>query len=157
MDNSTLRLETGDRTRLSGPGLRAFQAIGDKWDLDEEQRLTLLGDPSRSTYEDWLRKAVAREGVVLPLETMMRISAILGVYKGLKIFFSEESTGLAWLKNTHSGGIFEGRSPLDVMLGGAQDDLMTVRRYLDALTDGGLPTDLTPESGIAPVRAEDIE
>ncbi len=45
----TGRFSPGNRRVLSGPGLRAFLAITERWGLTAEQRRLVLGVPSRST------------------------------------------------------------------------------------------------------------
>ena len=99
--------------------------------------------------------AAAGGAVTLPLDTLLRISAVLGVYKALGTLFSSRSEAIAWLEGPHQGPAFGGQAPLDVMLGGAQDGILTVRRHLDAWRGGprGAPA---AESGVEPVRLEDI-
>lgn len=148
-------VKASDRSRVSGPGLRAFHSIADKWGLKESERRTLLGEPPRSTYHLWKSKAESGERIALPLDTLLRVSAILGVHKSLTILFPREDEAMTWLKGKHRGVIFSGQTPLGVMLGGTQDGIMTVRRYLDGWR-GGLRG--TPDSGseLVPVRPEDI-
>lgn len=128
--------EAGERARLSGPGLRAFRAIADLWNLTERQRLALLGEPARSTYHQWMKKAEADAPVTLPLDTLLRISGVLGVHKSLSILFHDRAQALVWLKGAHRGTLFQGASPLDFMTEGAQDGIVSVRRYLDAWRGG---------------------
>lgn len=148
-------LDAAARKRVSGPGLRSFKSIADLWQLSERERLVLLGDPPRSTYHSWLKKAREGEALTLPLDTLLRISAILGIHKALGILFLRPDEAMTWLKGAHQGPLFGGQSPLDLMLGGAQDGILTVRRHLDAWR-GGLRGAPAPQSGIAPVRAEDL-
>ena len=51
------RFAPANRKRLSPPALRTFLAIADLWRLTEEQRLLVLGYPSRSTYHNWCKQA----------------------------------------------------------------------------------------------------
>jgi hypothetical protein len=55
------RFAPANRRRLSPPALRTFLAIADLWGLTEEQRLLVLGYPSRSTYHNWCKQARARQ------------------------------------------------------------------------------------------------
>ena len=93
--------------------------------------------------------------MTLPLDTLLRISGVLGIHKALGILFLNHDEAMTWLKGPHRGVVFGGQAPLEVMLSGAQDGILTVRRYLDAWRGGlhGMPA---PESGVAPVRAEDL-
>lgn len=119
------------RSRLSGPGLRAFCKIADLWDMDEAQRIAALGDPDRSTFREWSMRAQAEAAVTLPQDTLMRISAVLGIHKALECLFSEHAQALDWLKSPHRGTVFQCASPLYLVVHGAQDGVMAVRHYLD--------------------------
>jgi Protein of unknown function (DUF2384) len=126
----------GNRRRLSGPGLRSFLAIADLWSLTEEQRRILLGLPSRSTYHSWAKAAREHREIVLDLDILLRISAVLGIHKALQILHRTEADGVAWLRGPHEAQVFGGRPPLETMLAGSQDALLTVRRHLDAARGG---------------------
>ena len=63
---------------------------------------------------------------------------------------------LTWLKGPHRGVDFGGQAPLEVMVAGAQDGILTVRRHLDAWRAGGLRGAPAPGRGIEPVRPEDL-
>ena len=127
-----------DRSRTSAPGLRAFREIADRFDLSEAERIAILGDPGRSTYHQWMKKARDKQPLTLPLDTLLRVSAVLGIYKALTILFDEESQALIWLKGPHQGMLFAGASPMAYMLDGGHDGLMSVRRYLDAWRGGSM-------------------
>lgn len=127
-----------DRERTSGPGLRAFGPIADLFGLCEAERIALLGEPSRSTYYRWMKKARECQSLTLPLDTLLRVSAVLGIYKSLAVLFEDENQALIWLRGSHQGTLFTGASPLAYMLDGGHDGLMTVRRYLDAWRSGAM-------------------
>lgn len=148
-----VQISAQDRRRVSGPGLRAFRALADNWDLDEGARRTLLGDPPRSTYHAWMKRAAQGGEISLPLDTLLRISALLGVHKALTILFVQKAEALKWLDGPHAGLPFAGRSPLELMLDGTQDGILAVRRHLDGWR-GGLPGG--PAGDTDPVRPEDI-
>ena len=127
-----------DRTRTSGPGLRVFQKIADRLGLSVAERITILGEPSRSTYYRWLMKANHHRPIALSLDTLLRISAIIGIYRALTFLFEDEAQGMLWLKGIHTSPDFAGNSPLRSMLEGGLNGLMSVRRYLDAWCSGNL-------------------
>lgn len=130
------RFAADNRRRLSGPGLRSFLAIADAWGLGEGERLMLLGLPGRSTYFGWVAKARAGQALTLPVDTLLRISGVLGVHKALRILFADEREGLAWLRDPHDAPTFGGQPPLALLTNGTPDGIMLVRRYLDALRGG---------------------
>ena len=74
-----------DRKRLSGPALRAFFRIAMLWGLSVEEQMTLLGLTARSTFFRWKRKP----NMVLPMDTLERISYILGVHRALQLLLPD--------------------------------------------------------------------
>ena len=149
------RFDPLERERLGGPGLRSFAAISERWGLSEVQRLSVLGFPGRSTYHQWLAKARSRAKVLLPVDTLLRISAMLGIHKDLRILFGREEDERAWLTKPHDAPLFGGQPPLTLVVSGTQDGLMLVRRYLDAWR-GGVFAAPNAADGQAPYTNDDI-
>jgi len=125
-----------NRRRLSAPALRTFLAIADLWSLSEQQRLLMLGYPSRSTFHNWCRQARAHGAFTLDVDVLTRISAVLGIHQALGILFPTEQSGIEWLRTAHAAPVFGGQPPLDVMTSGTLDALLTVRRFLDGARGG---------------------
>ncbi|MBX4924619.1 MbcA/ParS/Xre antitoxin family protein [Rhizobium binae] len=130
------RFAPANRRRLSAPALRTFLAIADLWGLSEEQRLLVLGYPSRSTYHSWAKQAREHGAFTLDVDTLTRISAVFGIHQALGVLFSDERAGVAWLRTPHQAPVFGGHPPLDIVANGTQDGLMTVRRFLDGARGG---------------------
>ena len=130
------RLAPANRKRLSAPALRTFLAIADLWGLTEQQRLLILGYPSRSTYHNWCKQAREHGAFTLDVDVLTRISAMFGIHQGLGILFPTEQLGVAWLRTPHGAVMFGGRPPLDLVTSGSQDGLLTVRRFLDGARGG---------------------
>jgi hypothetical protein len=145
-----------NRKRLSGPGLRTFLAIADLWSLGEEQRRVILGYPSRSTYHNWVRAVREHRDISLDLDVLTRISAILGIHQALLVLHGTEAEGVAWLRGPHKATIFGGRPPLEMLTGGSQDGLLTVRRFLDAARGGLSMQPNAIDTGFTPYTDEDI-
>lgn len=131
-----VRFFVESRRRLSAPGLRTFVAIADLWGLNEEQRRLMLGMPSRSTYQNWVRAAREHRDVTLDVDVLTRISAVLGIHQALGILYAKEREGVEWLRGPHAATVFGGNPPLMLLVSGIQDDLLTVRRFLDAARGG---------------------
>jgi hypothetical protein len=146
---------TAERMKLSTPGLRAFHAITEGWGLGCRERCTLLGDPSVATYQRWMRKVGSNRSVTLSKDTLIRISAVLGIHKLLTSLFIDPREALTWLQGTHNDIVFAGQSPLNLMLNGTQDDLLTVRRYLEAWPFGANAASTVP-AWFNAVKPEDI-
>lgn len=130
------RFAPANRRRLSAPALRTFLAIADLWGLNEQQRLLMLGLPSRSTYHNWCRQARAHGAFTLDVDVLTRISAVLGIHQALGILFPTEQLGVEWMRSAHAAPVFGGRPPLKLATSGTQDALLTVRRFLDGARGG---------------------
>lgn len=130
------RFAPGNRRRLSAPGLRTFLAIADLWGLNEEERRLILGYPSRSTYHAWAKAAREHRDFTLDADTLMRISAVLGIHQALGVLEESEQAAVEWLRSPNKARVFGGQPPLRFVASGTQDGLMTVRRYLDAARGG---------------------
>jgi hypothetical protein len=148
-------VDAAARRRVSGQGLRTFLAIADRYGIATRDRIALLGEPSNSTYHEWVKKARAEAALTLPLDTLIRISGILGIHKALGILFPIEAEAMTWLKGPHHGEVFGGQAPIEVAIGGGLDGILTVRRYLDAWR-GGLRGGPGAGAAFEPVGQEDI-
>ena len=154
LDNS--RFAPANRRRLSAPALRTFLAIADLWGLTEQQRLLVLGYPSRSTYHNWCRQAREHGTFTLDLDVLTRISAVFGIHQGLGILFPTEQLGVEWLRTPHSALVFGGRPPLDLVASGSQDGLLSVRRFLDGARGGLYMQPNTIDEAFAPYDDSEI-
>lgn len=130
------RFSAANRRRLSGPGLRTFLAIADLWGLSDPERLLVLGLPSRSTYYNWVKAVREHRDITLDVDMLTRISAVLGIHQALGVLYPSERDGLAWLRTPHAAPLFGGRPPMALITCGAQDGLLSVRRFLDAARGG---------------------
>ena len=120
------------RARMSGPGFRTFLAVAEMLGLTVSDRTRLLGDVAESTYHRW-RSSAPQE--LLP-DQLERISLVLGIFKGLRLLFTDDTSALRWLRARNSDLPFSSQSPLEAMLRGSIDDLYGVRRYVDAWRGG---------------------
>ncbi|WP_075216054.1 MbcA/ParS/Xre antitoxin family protein [Mongoliimonas terrestris] len=130
------RFLPANRRRLSGPGLRTFLAIADLWGLADEERLLVLGMPSRSTYYGWAKAVREHRDITLDVDMLTRISLVLGIHQALGILHATERDGVAWLRTPHGAPLFGGRPPMALVTSGTQDGLLAVRRFLDAARGG---------------------
>ena len=126
--NSHDRLDPKVRQRLSGPGLRAFFTITERWGMTAKGQRILLGSVPESTFHHWKS---GKHGT-LSYDQLERISLVLGIHKALTLLFADEETGLTWLRQPNGERTFGGKTPLERMQVGSIDDLYRVRRYLDA-------------------------
>jgi hypothetical protein len=150
------RFAPANRRRLSAPGLRTFLAIAELWGLTEEQRRLVLGLPSRSTYQNWVKMVREHREITLDVDVLTRISAILGIHQALGVLHGTEREGIAWLRGPHRATVFGGRPPMDLATSGTQDGLLTVRRFLDAARGGHYMAPNEIDAGFRPYTDADI-
>lgn len=126
-------IATGERAGpdLQTVGLKAFTRIADNWGLSIPQAAALL-DMSEST---WKRAKGPGYSGRLGQDQLLRLSALVGVYKALEIYFGKE-LARRWPTLPNDGPEFDGARPVDSMIAGGLPKIMRVRTYLDALRGG---------------------
>jgi hypothetical protein len=150
------RFEPATRRRLSAPSFRTFLTIADLWRLGEEERRLVLGYPSRSTYHNWAKLAREHRDFTLDVDTLTRISAMLGIHQALGILYDTEQEGVDWLRTPHASTVFGGNPPIALVTSGSQDNLLTVRRFLDAARGGLYMEPNAVDAAFAPYEDTDI-
>lgn len=132
-----------DRARVSAPTLRTFLNIADRWDLSSTDGLALL-ECTTAQFDEWSTIARVNGSLVLETSTLMRISAILGLFADLQQLLPSPDQQRDWLRRARDAEPFKGQSALD-LLRGTLDDQLAVRGYVAAIRWGG---------GIAPNAAD---
>ncbi|RYE49663.1 MAG: DUF2384 domain-containing protein [Hyphomicrobiales bacterium] len=150
------RFDPTNRRRLSAPALRTFAAIADLWGLNEEQRRLVLGYPSRSTYQNWMKIAREQGEVTLDVDALMRLSAVFGVHQALGVEHADVGSQLAWLNGPHDAPVFGGQKPMALITAGSLDGILLVRRFLDAARGGLYMAPNGIDAAFAPTTAGDI-
>ena len=120
-----------DRARLSRVALKAYRRLVEHWGLTGHQAAALL-DVSTSTWERLKQK---RKDKSLSQDQLTRISAMVGIYKGLHLLFADDMAD-RWPKLDNKGPLFARMSPIDSMLKGGIPQMLEVRRYVDAVRGG---------------------
>jgi uncharacterized protein (DUF2384 family) len=120
-----------DRQRLSGVAVRAFRALAGRWALSNAEAAALLG-VSPSTW-DRIKRGTWDQA--LSQDQLTRVSAVVGVYKGLALLFADDMAD-RWARAPNKGPLFERRSPIEVMIEGGIPRMLEVRRYVDAVRGG---------------------
>lgn len=111
---------------LSGPALRAFFAISEKWGLSPDDQRNLLGSPPPETF-NFLQGS---EVDAVSADILERISYVLGIYKALHTLFSDKAQADNWPKKTNNAKLFNGQSALTYMLSDSCNGLERVHSYL---------------------------
>ena len=123
-------------TRGDGPdpiqvGLKAFRRLVAAWSLTNDEAARLLDVTDRT----WGR--MKREGWSgrVSQDQLLRLSALIGLYKGLHLYFSQPLAD-RWVKLANTGPLFHGASPLAFMVEGGLPAILRARAYVDALRGG---------------------
>jgi hypothetical protein len=120
-----------DRVRLSKVALKAYKRLVDQWGLTGQQAAALL-DVSTSTWERLKQEGKDKS---LSQDQLTRISAMVGIYKGLHLLFADDMAD-RWPKLDNRGPLFARKSPIESMLKGGIPQMLEVRRYVDAVRGG---------------------
>jgi uncharacterized protein (DUF2384 family) len=120
-----------DRARLSPIAIRAVKGVADHWALKGSEIAALLG-VSAST---WDRMSSGSWEGALSQDQLTRISAVVGVFKGLHLLFADEMAD-RWIRLRNKGPLFESRTPIEAMIEGGIPMMLDVRRHVDALRGG---------------------
>lgn len=125
-----------ERARVSGPGLRTFANLAALWHLTDSQQARAIGAPSLEVYCEWVEAARSYQDLVLEMDVLMHISAVLGIYASLRTLYGSDVDVLDWLQRRNLGKPFDGRPPLERILGGDFEEQMQLRSYLAAICAG---------------------
>lgn len=120
------------RARLTPASIDGMVRLADLWQLTTAEVCALLGDVSERT---WFRMKKRDWPGALSQDSLTRVSALLGIFKGLRLLFSEPLCD-EWVHLPNKGPLYGGRRPLDAMIEGGIPKLLEVRRYIDALRGG---------------------
>ena len=106
--------------------------LAEIWRLTSAESCALLGDISERT---WFRIKKGERSTALSQDTLTRISALVGIFKGLRLLFSEPLSD-EWIRLPNKGPLYGGQRPLDVIIQGGIPKMLEVRRHIDALRCG---------------------
>ena len=121
------------RRQLSGPAVRSFLNIAERWALSVDEQRGLLGWPAASTYHKYKKGDVG----TLSFDTLTRISLVLGIFKALHILYPEANLADRWIRLPNSNPIFGGRTPIAFLAAeGGIDSMYSLRRLLDGRRGG---------------------
>ncbi|MDH5325569.1 MAG: MbcA/ParS/Xre antitoxin family protein [Gammaproteobacteria bacterium] len=112
-----------------GPAaLRTFFNILEQWQLSPAEGQSLLGVPE-STYFRWKKQPNSAN---VDSDKLERMSYIFGIYKALRLLYSDEGIADGWLCRNNENPLFNGQKPLQRLLSGQVADLYVIRQHLDA-------------------------
>ena len=111
--------------------LKAYARIADAWSLTLGEA-SELADMSVSTWKRAKKPDYAGD---LTRDQMLRLSALIGLYKSLELYFNVPLSR-DWVKLPNLGPEFDGARPVDAMIAGGLPKILRVRGYVDALRGG---------------------
>jgi len=120
-----------DRERLSPAALIALRNLARTWRLTGAEGAALVG-VSETTWDRIKAKSWSQ---TLSQDQMMRVSALIGVFKGLHLLFSDDMAD-RWVRLRNSGPLFGNLSPVEAMIERGIPGMIEIRRYVDALRGG---------------------
>jgi uncharacterized protein (DUF2384 family) len=121
-----------DRKRLTMIALKAFRRLAEHWALTNPEAAALLG-VSISTWERIKRGTWDSH---LSQDQLTRVSALVGIFKGLHLLFADGAMAERWPRLENNGPLFHRSSPIDAMIAGGIPHMIEVRRYIDAVRGG---------------------
>ena len=124
--------DAAERARLTPAAVDAMVRLAAIWGLSSAQVCALLGDISART---WFRMKKGEWTGALSQDALTRVSALIGIFKGLRLLFSEPLSD-EWVNLSNKGPLYGGRRPLDAMIHGGIPVMLDVRRHVDALRGG---------------------
>lgn len=121
----------GEPAQLTAVALKAYARVADAWGLSLKEAAG-LADMSESTWKRARKPGFAGD---LTKDQILRLSAVIGIYKSLELYFSGP-LAQSWFTRPNSGPLFNGSRPLDSAIDGGLPQILAVRTCLDALRGG---------------------
>lgn len=124
------------RLRLTPAALDGAIRLADLWRLSTEETCLLLGDMSeRSWFRIKKQDLKADRTLRLSQDMLTRISVLVGIFKGLRLLFSEKLAD-DWIRLPNRGPLFGGRTPIEIAIERGIPGLLEIRFHIDALRGG---------------------
>ncbi len=120
------------RERLTPAAVDGVVRLSEIWRLTSAEICALLGGVSERT---WFRMKKGEWSGALSQDTLTRVSALVGIFKGLRLLFSEPLSD-EWVRLPNKGPLYGARRPLDAMIEGGIPKMLEVRRHIDSLRGG---------------------
>ena len=120
-----------DDARADGVAVKALARAFQAWRLSGAAAAELAGVSLRT----WNRMKAGQWSGTLSRDQRLRASALVGLYKGLHLYFGDDLAD-AWPLMPNRGPLFGGRAPATVMAEGGLPAILDTRRYVDAARGG---------------------
>jgi uncharacterized protein (DUF2384 family) len=111
--------------------IKALVRVFKAWRLAAPEAAKLSGASERT----WNRMKNETWTGSLSQDQRLRASALIGLYKGLHLYFSDTLAD-KWARMPNRGPLFQGRAPIDYMIAGGLPAILNAREYIDAVRGG---------------------
>ncbi|SFD14995.1 MbcA/ParS/Xre antitoxin family protein [Tropicimonas isoalkanivorans] len=122
---------TREPAEVNAVALKAYARIVESWALSLREAAG-LADMSESTWKRARKPDFAGE---LTKDQLLRLSAVIGIYKSLELYFSDP-LARTWFTRPNAGSLFGGHRPVETAIEGGLPQILAIRTYLDALRGG---------------------
>lgn len=121
-----------DRRRIAA-SVAMFERLADHWSLRADDRETLLGGISKSTWSEWRQRPASAR---IKVDTRERVANLFTIDLNAHALFAPEFAD-RWVREPNAA--FAGQSPLSTMLRGRIEDIIGVRHYLERIRTSSAP------------------
>lgn len=128
MQNAVASRKTSE---LAPVALKAYARLVKAWSLSIKDAAA-LSDMSEST---WRRAKKSDFSGDLTKDQLLRLSAVIGIYKSLELYFSDPIAKI-WFTQPNKGPLFNGARPIDTAIEDGLPQILSIRTYLDDLRGG---------------------
>jgi|TARA_E500000318_G_scaffold85190_4_gene81092 hypothetical protein len=111
--------DPAERKRLGPAALNAFHRMMQAWQISDEDA-------------DRLLDGIPADGRQLSEDQMLRISCLLGIWKALRTLFNGPLADM-WIRTPNEGRLYDGISPLRLMMSRGLPAFEKTRQHLDAM------------------------
>ena len=113
--------------RTAQVALKTFFNIMKAWLIEPYEQKLLLGSQGNHIYEKWHQGDTGS----LSEDVLIRISYIIGIYRGLGLIFNDRSQADSWINKPNEH--FNGFSALEYILDDVDEGLENVRTLIDII------------------------
>ena len=117
--------------QVNAVALKAYARVAEAWGLG----LTEAAGLADMTVSTWKRAKKPDFAGELTRDQLLRLSAVIGIYKSLELYFSGP-LARSWFTRPNTGPLFGGSRPVDTAIDGGLPQILAIRTYLDALRGG---------------------
>lgn len=120
-----------DSGSMDATAVRAMVRLFAVWKVSVHESAMLASVSTRT----WSRMKAGAWSSALTQDQLMRASGLVGIYKGLHLYFSDELAD-QWVQMPNHGKLFNGSAPSAFMVIGGLPAILRVRGYIDAIRGG---------------------